>query len=299
VGKVYWVQASWTLTDGSRHWDSARVHTMRNAPMERTAVALQWRPPAASRRVTVSSTNRLLAGSDDDSEIVSLSTQVVLDEKVTTAGNAMTFTLGYQSAKQTLGRAGREVVNMDPPAEIRRAFPLMKALFRLDAAGLLTQNALAPITAVRLRSVGLADKKPLDKFHDSIKEWMAPLMLHVPSKTLQPRDTWKLRRSLGWQASPRSPTVRVDLDLACRYLGVRGAAGEQEAVIGIEGAINDRRHTGKVRGLMTVSVAGGAIKNVELDVEMDVPEVLVRTPDGQMQKLKVRSIQALRLNRGL
>jgi hypothetical protein len=298
-GKVYWVQPTWTYTDGKRHWVEASVRKLKHAPMERIEVALQFKAPsaAAPRQVTMSSTNSLRVGSSQDTEVYSLTTQVVLDEKVAISGTNMTFTLGYQSAKKTQTLGGRSV-NADPPPVVSRAFPIMKAVFRMDASGNLVQNALGTMSKLQLAKVGLLDRKVLDTFHDPIKEWMGPLMLPVPNRTLKPRDTWKHRRTLGWHP-PTGATVQVPLDLNCSYLGVRGAAGEQEAVIGLQGALTDPRMKGKVRGTMTVSVAGGAIKSVEMDVEMDVPEVQLRTPDGRAQKLKVLSVQTLRLNRGL
>jgi S1-C subfamily serine protease len=297
-GKVYWVQPSWTFHDGSRRWGLAEVHKLKSAPMERTAVALQFRSPgAAARRVMMSSTNRLLVGASDDTEVYALTTEVVFSERVALTGTNMTFTLGYESAKKTQVLGGK-TVNADPPGAIRRAFPLMKALFTIDGSGGLVQNRLGTINTLQLRKLGLLDRKVVEGFHEPIKEWMAPLMLPVPNKTLEPRETWRLRRTLGWHPPTGTSTVAVPLDLVCSYLGVRGAAGEQEAVIGLQGTTSDRRVTGKVRGTMTVSVAGGAIKNVEMDVEMDVPDVVFQA-GGRSEKLKVRSVQALRLSRGL
>jgi S1-C subfamily serine protease len=292
-GKVYWLQPTWSLANskGGRRWASAGAYRLRQAPVERKTITLESRhmAGATARRVAVSVTNSLRAGGPD-SELAAMSTRVVLSEKVAAASaKGAKLTLAYQSGARELTVKGKP--RSSPlSTTVQPALRTLTMQVDLDAAGNVQHNTLANLAQVRRHRLG----KELISFHEPIKQAVEALLLPLPNKRVAARETWKTERTLGVETPDGFRPVRVDL--TCAYLGVRDAAGREEALIGVEGPVRDSRLGGRARGHMTADVATGTVTRIELDVEVDIPAVGVDV-GGKTQKITVRSAMALRLER--
>jgi predicted Zn finger-like uncharacterized protein len=288
AGKVYWIQPAWRRGDSENLWASAQVYRP-GLPVEPKTVTLRARysetaPPG--RSVHLSMVNRLRTAGDEESEVASITKQVAFRERVKEAGGGVTLLLDYKNA------AHRAVVNRTThpsPMEsvVRSNLRNMVAQVQFDASGNITVNRLNTLPGPQYQS--------LTGFHEPIRLALDGTLLALPNRPVKPLEKWQTERSVGIETPSGNQEKKLILD--CTYLGVRNNAGREEAVIRIRGRSADEVG-GTTRGMMIVDVATGTIRNVKLNVELDINQLGLNV-GGTLQQVKLHTLLAIRLDRAL
>jgi S1-C subfamily serine protease len=309
AGKVYWWQPVWVQGTGQSRWASASVYQMTSTPLERKPVDLRarWRAGLPPRRVTLSVTNKLRAGADDDSEVGAIITSVNFSESVLSSTPAgVMVNLNYQSADQRAIIRKRTILS-PVLRDIQPSLRAMSARITLDGAGNILKSLLVIPPNLpglprnpRERLQAMRERpKQMREFHEPINLGLETTMLPLPNKMVAPRETWKVARGVGIEM-PDEKIRRALMDLTCAYVGVRQNGPRQEAVIALEGVVRGAGISGgKVNGTMVVDVAAGAVRSVDLRMKLDMPAVGLNLGSGKVQKINVQSDLVMRLERGL
>jgi S1-C subfamily serine protease len=291
AGKVYWVQPVWTLTTGATQWAAGHVHRM-GAPLERKSIELkaQYAAPAA-RRVEVTTTTSLRVGTGTEAEAMALTASATLAETGTAKPDGVTLRLAYQSARQEL-TANKKATENPKLTMMRPHLHRLVGLVELDSAGQLRSNSVVDRAKMRGEPIGAE----LLDIHEPIQYALYSLLLPMPNRTVNARDSWKIKRYLG--VGLPMQVRRVEVELTCTYEGVRQQAGRTEAVVAIGGQLRDDELSGRARGQALVDVTTGVVRRVELRVEVDLPPMEVQI-EARSEKLRLLSLLGLRLERGL
>jgi hypothetical protein len=305
-GKVYWVQPFWTHKSGQTRWASANVYKVVGSPLERKPLDLNGRyfTTGSPRRVDVSCVTRLRVGAEAETEIMAITTKASMSETGTRNGAGVRLRLGYQSAEQT-AVAGKRTSANPKLAAVRPQIKNLIGLVELDAGGNIRLNAVDNLVKMRLSQTG----RDLIEVHEPIQQALSPLLLPMPNRKVNALESWKITRLIGVETPEIVPMgelggalrigfQRGTLNLTCTYLGVRAQNGRDEALVLLEGDVREGTLTGRARGMVVVDVSTGIIRQVDLNMDLDVPPVEVEA-EGKAEKLRLLSVVTMKLTRSL
>jgi len=294
VNKVFWYQPVWIHNDGKTHWAPASVYKVTPlTTIERKSIFLtaRW---GGNKRVKVSVLNRFLIGADNaDAEVGRITTEMGFTETALSDRGETSLRLSYNNVDRKTAWSGLPPQKDADLAFVKANVGVMTANIRLDKDGNVTTSGLLPTNAL----LRVPEAKRLIAFHNDHGSWLNTGILPLPNKTVASKATWMAHRMVS-VSMPLGP-VPVRLELTCTYLGVRTTAGREEAVVSLAGPVRHAKVGGKVKGLMIVDTGSGTVRSVDLNIETEMELVFLIAQAGKMQKLKVRSLTKLGLNRAL
>ncbi len=296
VGKVWWVQNGWKTTTDKMYWDYATVYKTPSPPVERRPQALFANYKARKRRLDLNTTTRFRVGPDADTEVVKIEHKASLEE--TGGGNAagtvlqlkyrsadLSATINSNNAKQTVPMPNLDVAKANLADLI--------GVVDLDGGGNVRSNGVVGED----RLAGDERGRALLRLHQPTRFALYPLLLAMPNRTVKPLETWKTTRQIAVETIGRPRTGQIEL--SCTYMGVRAVGGRDEAVVTIDGVVRDNEMSGRARGQAILDLASGAIKKVDLEMQVDMPPLEVQFPDGKKEKLRMLSVVSMNLERTL
>jgi S1-C subfamily serine protease len=309
AGKVYWIQPNWVSTGGQQHWVTANVYTPPE-PVERTPANLTLRAAGTTARplkVHTTTSFRINDRDDDDEGLMAqIRTEAELSEQTArSTGAGLSLRLHYQKAGTEIV-VNKERQPDDTPAGLLAALRQLAIVLQFDAKGNLTRNDLDPATVQQVLGAGpgplLQERmKQINKIHEPIKSALSRLIVPLPGREVQPKESWTTQRQVLIEGL--RDDLPAQLEMTYTYLGQRNRNGRAEAVLDVAGVLRglpgkEGPLGGKATGIATVDLTTGQVSACEVRVRTET-EQMFPIRGGGFKALRVISVQASRLERGL
>src|SRR5262249_22162013 len=188
AGKVYWIQPVWVHTTGATRWATANVYKLGAPPVERKAANLAVRfMPRKSRMVRLTIQNKVRVGSDDDDEVMGMTTKATFNEIVQSAtGFGSTLSMSYRSVDRTLNVEGKAMPSK-LLQQVRKNLKYLHAKIDLDGSGGIKSNTVYNLAQLKQSDAG----QDLLDFHEPIKLALDTAFVAMPNKQTEALTSWK------------------------------------------------------------------------------------------------------------
>ncbi len=249
-GQVFWIQPILTDRAGVSLWSTATPYKVaEHAPLERKAVVLQQLfDSQAERTVKFGTTFRDSKSMAGKAATFGLNLEMDAVETAQKESRGGTFRLFTTNARMTIEIDGKT----SPESPTVNTLSLFKGKYFTyvtnPTGGLILRNVpgLSGFTAPALR-------QDFEDFAMDLSNSYEMTLMSVPNREVQPKESWQSRLPFFINGSGKRKEV-ADMHLTCTLEGVRISAGQQLALIGVNGNVVRRIDGGVSSGKITGKV---------------------------------------------
>lgn len=271
-GKVYWLQPVYEDGRGTTRWAGGSSYQA-PLPVERKPAVLAFKPDGKERALTLSRTTSLrLYYSIDRLHEVGVKMVTRWRESLHPGDAGVAFELRRQYSGLTLDVYYNRGKPQDSPLPPKLAPHLasLNSKLRLDAELRTAGEAVAP----DLMTVDAAARQHLIALQTLTQQTLDALTVSLPGKSLAPGEKWQPQaRPLFLETFDIGYAGSRTLAWTCTYAGVRQRAGREEAVVALEGSVDQLAEradaSARVSGLAHVDLQTGRITRLDAAWQLD------------------------------
>ena len=284
--QLYYLQPIITNGTGETRWTNTTT-VPQKPPLERKAVTLKYKPPAGGKQTAalVSNGNFKILDGDGKEMALGLNLKAAFTEKFAEEQpHGFPLRLTYDRFGLTITEDNKPVKKDD---EIRK----MQTDIRFAAADVeMDKDVTVARSKADLRQVPKGSQDMISDLSDQILESVEVLSIPLPSKKVEPLETWKAQRH--FLIGTGLISVPVQADIVYTYKGVQVRDGKEGALIGIEGRVRGRKGDGvdvggTLSGVAYVSLETGEVLSADTSVKADMDLTFQRKPSKAIATLSV------------
>lgn len=271
-GKVYWLQPVYEDGRGTTHWASGTTYRA-PPPVVRKPAHLVFKPDGKERAFTLSRTTTLrLHYSVDRLHEVGARMITRFVQGIQPGGAGVPFELRRRYSGLTLEVRYNRGQPQDSPLPPRLAPHLasLSTTMKLDAELRTAGEEVAP----DLSMLEADTRQHLSALHALTQQTLDALTVTLPGKNVAPGENWKPQpRNLYLETFDIGYAGTRTLSWTCTYAGTRQRAGREEAVVALEGSVDQlvERAGGvaRVSGLAHVDLQTGRVTRLDAAWQLD------------------------------